>query len=196
MQLSLISLATVKTQLGITASTYDSALSALLPIVSADIRRILHTRYDQYYECAFSAGDTTIDLLAYMYTTYNDIAYRTSLAAPMGLGRVLYSPSLAADTYLTAYNPATGLFTLSAAATGPGSYVYPTVSIAQWPAIAKMVWYKYSKQSTAHVDDMRGLSSYTVGVLSASYSDAEINKQYDYPQQLITDLGMPVASIG
>ncbi len=48
MQLNLITLATVKTQLGIGDGTYDAEITAMIPIVSNDVRRILNTNYNDY----------------------------------------------------------------------------------------------------------------------------------------------------
>ena len=98
-------------------------------------------------------------------------------------------------TNLQSFNPLTGLFTLSSTPTGSGTYVYPTLKISQWPTISKMIWYRYSKQNTT--DSMvRGIQSESYGPVSISYSDSEINKQYDYPQILLNDLGVPYAKVG
>lgn len=177
MILNLISLSTVKSQLGITASTYDSALTALIPIVSDDVRRILNNRYDKYYAATITAG------LASM--TWASLC-------PMKLGTVVYSPALPADTYVKEYDPVTGVHTLSATATASATYIYPTITIAQWPTISKMIWYRYKSQNVNSVD-IKGVSSESYGPVSVSYSEKEINKKYNYPQVLIDDLGTPYA---
>lgn len=177
MTLNLITLTTVKTHLGITAATYDSPLTALIPVVSADIRKILNTQYDEYTVGTFTEESTS-----------------ALLGCETKLGQVLDSPYLAADTYVSSYNPLTGYYTLSAAASSNGNYYYPTVTIAQWPTIAAMIWYKYTQQNTSKVDD-RSITSIGAGPTSISYSDKEINNKWRYPQRLISDLGTPFASI-
>jgi hypothetical protein len=183
MILNLISLATVKTQLGITASTYDAALTALIPIVSSDIRRILNNWFDDYVSATFTAGSTNITL----ELTYRDFKY------PMG--QVIYNSNLPDDTYLTGYDYKTGIYTLSTTPTGAGDHVYPTILISQWSTISKMIWYKYSKQNISSANE-RGVTSESFGPVSVNYSESEINKQYNYPQVLINDLGAQYARVG
>jgi hypothetical protein len=192
-KLNLISLATVKTQLGLTVTTYDATLTALIPIVSADVRRILNTEYNKYYACSFSSSSTLIDLSLYTYRKYEQ--YSGIAETQINIGTVLYNANLPDDTYVSEFDPLTGLFTLSATPTGVGSYVYPSISIAQWPVISKMIWYKYSKMNTKSAS-ARGVSSESLGDLSITYSPSEINAQWDYPSVLLDDLGKPNARIG
>ena len=192
MILNLISLATVKSQLGITATTYDTALTNLIPIVSSDIRRILNTQYDKYVLCAFTSSSTSISI-SETNRTYID-GYG-QINPVIDLGTVVYNPNLPADTYITALSPTTGFHTLSATPTGTGDYIYPTVNISKWPTISKMIWYKYSKQNTDSAN-IKGVNSASYGPVSISYSDKEINNRWDYPQKLIDDLGIPFARVG
>lgn len=113
---------------------------------------------------------------------------------PLKLGTVVYSPGLPADTYVQSYDPTTGVHTLSAAATASATYIYPTVSISQWPAIAKMVWYRYTTQNTSSVD-VKGVQSESYGPVSVTYTDKEINKQYNYPYVILADLGKAKAGV-
>lgn len=175
MTINLITIATVKAQLGITASTYDSALTALIPIVSADIRRILNTDFDDYEGGTFTAASTIC-----------------TLECDTKLGTVIDSPYVAADTYVSSYDPISDKYTLSAAASTSGYYYYPTINISQWPTISKMIWYKYKAQNTSSAN-VKGISSHSVGPVSISYSESEINSKWNYPQKLIDDLGTPFA---
>lgn len=195
MILNLISLSTVKTQLGIASgtTTYDSALTALIPIVSNDIRRILNDNFDKYLTCVFTTSDATISF-ASNTLTYQDPFYYKTLDC-FQLGQVLYSPDLPSDTYLQSFNPLTGLFTLSATPTGSGTYVYPTLKISQWSAVSKMIWYRYTKMNTTD-SISKNVQSESYGPVSITYANNEINKQYDYPQALLNDLGIPYAKVG
>lgn len=193
MILNLITLANVKTQLGIASgtTTYDAQITALIPIVSSDIRRILNCSFDKYVAATFSDADATISLSDYNWSNQLVNTYIGSLE----LGQVVYHPNLPADTYLQSYSPDTRKYTLSATPTGTGSYVYPSVNLSMFPAIAKMIWYKISKQNIT-TSIAKDVQSETYGPVSVTYSQKEINRIYDYPQILINDLGTPYANIG
>ena len=190
MTLNLITLATVKTQRGITSSTYDTALTNLLPVVSADVRRILNDRFDVYVPATIVAGSSTMTWALDGPNGGWSCGSRNMLM----LGRVLDSPGLPADTYVQSYDPTTGIHTLSANATASATYAYPTVSISQWPAIAKMLWYRYTTQNTSSVD-VKGVQSESFGPVSVTYTDKEINKQYNYPYVILADLGKAKAGV-
>jgi hypothetical protein len=130
-----------------------------------------------------------------MYTVRRYEQFAGFAETEINIGTVLYHANLPDDTYVSAFDPLTGLFTLSATPTGVGSYVYPSISIAQWPTISKMIWYKYKKQNVSSALD-KGVSSESVGPLSVTYSDREINHKWGYPALLLDDLGTPNARIG
>ena len=189
MILNLISLATVKTQLGLTDTTYDARITAMLPIVSSDVRRILNYNFDSYFPATITDGSAEIDL-------YHGDRRFFELNEPMyfDLGQVIYNPNLPDDTYLQSYNPDTGIFTMSGSATGAGDYVYLGLKVSQWPTVSKMIFYRISKQNTTSVSDEK-LSSYSYGPVSKTYAESEINKKWNYPQSLIDDLGTPYVSV-
>jgi len=192
MILNLITLATVKTQLGISGTDNDAAITAMIPIVSSDIRRILNTGYDEYVLAVFDETADTIDLgiIRQRRQGFYDTA-----SIKYDLGQVIYNPNIDEDTYLKSFNPSTGLYTLSATPSDSGDYVYPTVTMGQWPAISKMIWYKISGQSTSKADE-KNVASESYGPVSKTYAASEINSQYDYPQKLINDLGSPFVKVG
>lgn len=193
MVLNLISLSTVKTQLGIATTTYDAQITAMIPIVSSDIRRMLNNGYDKYVMAVFSTADKTI-AFAFNTLTYQDPLYMKAMQQ-FPMGQVLYHPNLPADTYIDSFDPLTGIFTMSATPTGSGTYVYPSVNISMFPAISKMIWYKIGKMNTTD-SIAKGIQSETYGPVSITYSDAEINSQYDYPNTLLKDLGIAFARVG
>ena len=194
MIINLITLATVKTQLGITDGSFDAELTALIPIVSNDVRRILNNNYDIRYIAAFNSSAATIDFGVNVGGFHNP-PFHLDNKPPFRLGQVVYHPDIAEDTYLSAYNPITGLYTITNTPTDTGDYIYPTVEISQWPAISKMIWYKKTKQTTTSAM-AEILKAYTIGPVSKTYADSEINSQYDYPQALINDLGPANAKVG
>ena len=192
MTLNLITLATIKSQLGITATTYDSSLTAMIPIVSADVRRILNTQYDNYSTAVYTSGSTDLNTYAPGVTDYRK-SYGTPLSLKMG--DVVTGENIPDDTYIISQNPDTGVYTMNQSATGAGDYVYPTVNISQWPTISKMVFYRVSKSNTTSVGEKSAISK-SVGGLSVNYGNSEINKRWNYPQTLIDDLGVPFAEVG
>jgi len=181
MTLNLISLATVKTQLGLAVDTSDDAITAMIPIVSADVRRIINNNYDKYVDVVFSdAADTITPVYA---------------AKNFFMGQVVYHPNLPADTYITGLDPDTGIYSISATPTDDGLYIFPTITIAQWPTVSKMIYYRITKLTTASASEKSAKSKH-IGPVNITYSDAEINKQWNYPQVLIDDLGVPYSEIG
>ncbi len=191
MILNLITLATVKAQLGLTDGTYDSEITAMIPIVSSDVRRILNFDYDQYVSATFDETADTINFgipVSYYATPLPDSI------PPYTLGQVVYHPNIPQDTYLESYDPATNIYTLSDTPTDSGSYVYPSVQLSNFPTISKMIWYRITQLDTASASD-ETLKSYSIGPISKTYADSEINKQYNYPNVLIQDLGLPYASV-
>lgn len=193
MILNLISLSTVKRHLGIASTTYDAQITAMIPIVSGDIRRILNNRFDKYVMAVFSSSDSTLSFASDGNIVSTPEYNRIMNMFP--LGTVVYHSNLPADTYLQSFDPQTGIFTLSATPTGSGIYVYPSINISQFPTISKMIWYKVSKMNTTD-SIASGVQSESYGPVSITYSDREINKKWDYPNQLIDDLGEPYARIG
>lgn len=180
MILNLISLTTVKAQLGLSDTTHDADITAMIPIVSSDVRRILNNNFDRHINAVYTKDS---DKISSMY------------CSDFQMGQVLYGVNIPDDTYIKAYDPITGVYTLSANATDDGSYLYPTLTIAQWGAVSKMIWYRISSLNTSSVNDMK-TSSETYGPVSKTYAESEINKKWNYPQSIIDDLGTPYAKVG
>ena len=193
MTLNLITLATVKKFLGLTASTYDSALTALIPAVSADVRRILNNQYNTIESASFDSSSKNINMGAgsAAFVDHERVRYQNMIE----IGTVVTHPNIPADTYIESYDYATGLYTLSATPTGSGDYINPTINVSMFDAISKMIWYKYKKQNTSSAM-AKEVSSESFGGVSQTYTDREINKRWNYPQALIDDLGIPYARIG
>ncbi len=191
MILNLITLASVKTQLGLSASTYDTQISAMIPIVSSDIRRILNFNYDEYVTAAFDESADTINfgVPAVYYQTQSSV-----YDLPFPLGQVVYHPNIPVDTYLESYDPDTNYYTLSGTPTDSGLYVYPSVQLSNFPTISKMIWYRISLLDTDSASD-KNIQSERHGPVSYTYAANEINSQYNYPQTLIDDLGPGYASV-
>ncbi len=180
MKLNLITLATVKEELGLTDTTYDAKIMAMIPKVSTSVRQILNTNYDTYMSADFNDSGDTIAL---------------SVMNHADLGQVLEHENIPDDTYIVSYDPDTDLYTLSETPTGDGNYIYPTINIAMWSAISKMIWYRIQKTNTVSALE-KGVTSKSIGSVSVSYTNAEINSKWNYPQILIDDLGTPFSKVG
>jgi len=186
MNINLITRAKVKTFLGIGDTSYDAQIDVYIPIVSTDIRRILNNEFDLYVTASYTTAST--DIILPDYRKYQDIHGYYYPQARYWVGQVLQGNGIPDDTYIQSYNPLTDIFTLSATTTDSDLYVYPTIRISQWPTISKMIFYKISKATTASATE-RTVSSKTYGPVSLTYSQSEINKEWDYPQVLLDDLG-------
>ena len=196
MTLNLLSVGQVKSQLGISNTTYDSDIASMLPIVSADVRRILNDSLSKYQSAEYSAGSAA--LKAYDGSINATLAKYGHIPvdyAPLSMGDVIVGSGIPDDTYVISYDWESGNYTMSSNATGSGSYVVKTININQWPAISKMIWYRIDKKNTASVSD-KNVQSESYGKISKTYSQSEINSRWNYPQQLIDDLGQPFAKVG
>lgn len=179
MILNLITRDTVKTELGIIDSSLDADIDAMIPIVSNDVRNILNNRFDTYTGASFQSGSNEIYLVD---------------GCPV-LGQVVYHPNLPLETYLQSYDPDTGKYTMSGTSTDQGSYVYPQLMIFQFAPVAKMIYYRIQERSVSKVEKEK-LSSVTYGPVSKQFADGEINKQWNYPQTIIDELGPRYAKVG
>jgi len=178
MQIDLISLATVKINLGISSSEHDAAITAMIPVVSADVRRILNTDFTTVLPASVGTGTPTLSAV-------NDLS----------MGQVVYNPDIPDDTYIISYDWNTATYRMSANATDDITWINPTVTIAQHSAISKMIWYKISKSTTAAVNE-KNVQSQSIGPVSKTYAQNEINSQWNYPQMIIDDLGVPFQEVG
>ena len=188
MIINLITLATVKTYLGLSATTYDANLTAMIPIVSADVRRILNNQYEEYLVADFDTTATDMEVSA--STVYGVKTPRL----PLPIGTVVYNTNLPDDTYIAGYDSVLQVYTLSATPDDEGSSVYAHINISQWPTISKMAWYRSQKLSTSMPGEKAIAKS--MGPLSITYGADEINAKWDYPQALIDDLGTPYQRVG
>lgn len=197
MQLNLITLATVKAQLGIltAVTTYDTSITAMIPIVSNDVRRILNTNYDNYYPATIVNGSADFSLSSNSLMTGQILYTRISKNTKhFMMGQVIYSDGLPDDIYIISYNPSSGYYTLSANATEDSDYLYPTINISQWPAISKMIFYKISKQTTDAATTAK-YQSIRYGNVSKTFAPDALNKKYDYPAIFISELGTPFSKV-
>ena len=193
----MITLATVKTMLGLVATTYDTQISFFIPIIESDVRRILNHKFDEKVYCSFDSGSTTISSL---YSYKNDDSWysllnATKLDHDIVVGRVIYHPNIPDGAYITAYDDDSGIATISQATTGAGEYIRTSILISQWQAMARMIWFRINKSTISTAVDAT-ITSKSIGDVSVSFDVTQINKTYGYPQSIIDDLGTPYQRIG
>jgi len=178
MELNLISIETVKAQLDISTLDYDAKITALIPIVSADVRRILNNKYDRTFSAAYEIGESGLESL---------------YGIPMGT--VVSGEGIPSDTYITQFDYSTLVYEMSANATISGTSINPTINISQWPTISKMIFYRMNNMTISNASQDNVISK-SIGGVSVSYGNSQINKRWNYPQLLIDDLGIPFSEVG
>ncbi len=200
--MNLITTDMCKAMLGVNSTDYDDLITLYLPIVSADVRRILNNQFNEKTYCDVTEGSDVIEniydenaLSGYVSELSffeNHISRDIGLNNGIEIGRVLQSDALEDGTYITAYDEEYAQVTISQPAIGNADYVRTGVTISMYPTIAKMIMYKISQTNTKVSEQ---IASKTMSVVSVSY-DTNINKRWNYPQQLINDLGAPLQKVG
>jgi hypothetical protein len=172
----MISLSKVKELLGITTTTYDTQITALLPIVKADVKRILNHNFHERIWATIVDGES-------------DFVYaQRPLDNPIEFGRVIEGIGIPDDTYITDYDSDEDVAYCNNSFNDSTDRIYTSISIAQWQAIAKMVWFRIQGSSTKVKEN---LSAKSIGDVSVTFDTTRMNKLYGYPQSIIDDLGTP-----
>ena len=199
--MQVITLAQVKTYLGITGSTQDAAITAMLPVIDAKVKVITGKDWNYQFIGQTESGN---DLMV----IYNidqcggkrpaDIALIAELSAGTQLeGTGIASGAYIKDVYYHGNNgiDSTGTNTapfvrLSSPATltQASQYVYAGINVAYLPIIAKGVQYLLDQTSTTITDS--AWSSRSVGPLSVSraQADAALEARYGMPAWFIKGL--------
>lgn len=192
----MITLATIKTLLNITTTDYDAQLVLLLPMVEADVRRILNNQFNERVDCEFENGSTTITNLWNLRSSQTGSYFQyasSKLTNPIEIGRILQHPNIPEETYITAYDEENGIATISQATTGDGDYVISSITYGMLIPIAKMAGFKMGGMTT-NVCGGELASKSMLGV-SVSYVQ-HIDKRWGYPMDILRDLGTPIQRVG
>ena len=170
----MITLSMVKTFLGIVGDDHDDMITALIPVVEADVRRIMNHDYNRVVRAVVTDGSDYIDV------------GRDSIA----VGTIVESPALPDGTYVV--SGFGNLLKLSNKATADTNMLVERIDMGQAFTMAKMVWYKLTKANTSK--DFKGIASKSMGPVSVTFSE-NLDKKTGYPEDLIKDLGIPYARI-
>ena len=172
----MVSVSKIKELLGITTNTYDTQITALLPIVKADVKRILNHNFHERIWATIVEGES-------------DFVYaQRPLDNPIEFGRVIEGIGIPDDTYIIDYDADADVAYCNNSFTADTDRIYTSISIAQWQAISKMIWFRIQGTSTKVKEN---LSAKSIGDVSVTFDTTRMNKLYGYPQSIIDDLGTP-----
>jgi len=172
----MVSVSKIKELLGITTNTYDTQITALLPVVEADVKRILNHNFHERIWATIVEGES-------------DFVYaERPLDNPIEFGRVIEGTGIPDDTYIIDYDADADVAYCNNSFTADTDRVYTSISIAQWQAIAKMIWFRIRGTSTKIKEN---LSAKSISDVSVTFDTTRMNKLYGYPQSIIDDLGTP-----
>ena len=199
--MQVITLAQVKTYLGITGSTQDAAITAMLPVIDAKVKLVTGKDWNYQFIGQTASGN---DLMV----IYNidqcggkrpaDIALIAELSAGTQLeGTGIASGSYIKEVYYHGQNgiDSTGTNTapfvrLSSPATETNSaqYFYAGISLAYLPIVAKGVQYLMDNTNTTVIDS--AWVSRSIGPLSVSraQTDANLEARFGMPAWFIKGL--------
>lgn len=201
--MNLITLGTVKTLLNIGTTDFDTQLNLMIPIVSSDVRRILNNQFNEKVDCDITEGSNIIENIYNENALYNSLPNirrfpnnryldEVDLNNGLDIGRVVVSDSFPEETYITDYDAENARATVSNTATADAIQLITSVSIALFPTISKMIWFKINGMNSNAVGNE--IKSKSMGIVSITF-DTNINRKWNYPQNLINDLGTPLAKV-
>lgn len=201
--MNLITLGTVKTLLNIGTTDFDTQLNLMIPIVSSDVRRILNNQFNEKVDCDITEGSNIIENIYNENALYNSLPNirrfpnnryldEVDLNNGLDIGRVVVSDSFPEETYITDYDAENARATVSNTATADATQLITSVSIALFPTISKMIWFKINGMNSNAVGNE--IKSKSMGIVSITF-DTNINRKWNYPQNLINDLGTPLAKV-
>jgi len=164
----------VKDQLNISDSAYDTSIENAIPRVENDIRSICNHNFKQQFWLSISVGETVAD-----YSSDHDM---------LEVGRVIERTNyFTHGTYIKDIDTYNAEITLSSAALQDASYLWLTIPISVYLTEAKMVWYQVANSNTTDAE-ARLLKSKTVGPISKTYTNEQIDSIYGYPVRMLNSL--------
>ena len=199
--MQVITLAQVKTYLGITGTAQDAAITAMLPIIDAKVKQITGRNFNYQFIGSITAGSSQMEIYNVNQSGGKrpaDIALMNELPA----GTQLAGTGIASGTYITdtfyyannGYNVTDPnampyvMLSSPATETSPAQYFYAGINLAYLPIIAKGVQYLMDNTNTTVIDS--AWASRSVGPLSVSraQSDAALEARYGMPAWFIKGL--------
>ena len=165
--MTVISLAQTKLFLGLSDTTYDAQITAMLPIIDAKVKQICRNNFETQLLCKTVNGSATVGLYGVVDQSraYNvwPTPEMAMLMKDLPTGTTISGDGIPDDSYIagveysgvshdSVYLPS---FSLNANATASDDDVYLKAGIntAYWPVIAKGIWWLISQTSTTITDD-------------------------------------------
>ena len=181
--MTVITLAQVKSLLGITDIDYDAQINAAIPRIDSIVKRITKNRYNMQLLCNTVAGSTDVIVLeSYAYNgvkTFDGVGL--SLSDVVTNGQQVEGTGIPAGAFVTdvfsngiVYNGSPTL-RLSAACTATGQITVMTgIPVDIQTVIAQGIWYIISGDKTKATDE--SWTSRSMGPLSVSRGAGDANK--------------------
>lgn len=199
--MSVITLSQVKTYLGISDTSQDTAISAMIPIIDAKVKLICGSNFHKQLYCQTTADSPNViiygDDVTFNYQT-NPTPDVRLLLSELQSGTTITGDGIPDDSYITEVYYEGGLyeytytpyFVLNAKATESSNsvYLYAGINIAYHPVIAKGIQWLINQQTTDISDGL--WTSRSVGPLSVSKSvtDNRFEQKYGMPAWFVKAL--------
>jgi len=175
-------LAEIKTLLGISGSTQDAQIAALIPIVEADL--IEHCNNDFLNDSVQFLGDCTITAAGGVYKI--ECADGGMDAEGFAVADPVYlDGSVRNDNYYTVKTIAAGYIEVNEATVAESTATAMTVTLVTIPAALKIYFARMISWQLNHANDA-GMQSENIG--NYSYSMAKTSSDAGYPADILRGL--------
>ena len=192
--MSIITLARVKTELGITNGTYDAQITALIPTAEAKYRQIANYNFSSQFVLSYKNGDSFFTPGSIDYSFRWGDAYLSvgpnpnSIIYDLFYGDLIEGTGVDPETYITSVDKINNKVYVNNAFTADGDNLIFAQNISYWSTISAMIWFLIGKQSITNQDTFI-VSSRSVGPLSVSFDAASLKSasvsRYGLPESII-----------
>lgn len=178
--MTVITLDQTKALLGLTDTTYDTQITAQIPIIDAKVKEICGNNFNTQCYGKFTTGSKKVDIYSvgnypcsYWSPEIMDSIVRDIPVGTMLEGTPITAPGRIAETFYNGDNDGSNeipSFELDAVATATGNYYfYAGINVAYQGIIAKGIMYLINSASTAM--PVGGVASESIGTYSYTLSD-------------------------
>jgi hypothetical protein len=176
----------VKTQLGITDTTYDAKITATLPEAEARFRQVAGYDFNYVFTPTYETGSAVIKVYRGANSIIENLRY----------GDIILSEDFPDGTYIiqnykVPKNDNTGTYyelKLSAVATSADNFdMILCYNISHYAVLSQLVWYMIGEQDIAKVGE-KGVKSKSAGPISVSYGDGDTNQAYGLPNKIVKQI--------
>ena len=196
----IIDLATVKTYLGISATTYDILISLYIPDVDAIVKDYTGLTFSDDFVCNTTNTSPIVTVQSIERTSFVNVLnplqssilfYRTSLKVSdyFKVGDYVTGSGLPSGATIIDIDDEDQTITLSGNCTATASGVACVKGFNRGynRVVSQMVWYFVNTNNTSVNSDI-GVKSKTIGPVTTTFADSNINAKYGLPQSLLDAL--------